>query len=75
VDRGEKADRNVEAEIEIPEIAAMRTTDIAGALAVQSRAREQFERHFEAGLTVVGYRRGASGGVFELGRIRMHATE
>lgn len=70
VDRGEKADRNVEAEIEIPEIAAMRTSDIAGALAVQSRAREQFERHFEAGLTVVGYRRGASGGVFELGRIR-----
>ena len=75
VDRGEKADRHVEAEIEIPEIAAIRTTDIAAALAVQSRAREQFERHFEAGLTVVGYRRGASGGVFELGQFRMHANK
>jgi predicted GNAT superfamily acetyltransferase len=72
VERGEKADKRVEAEVEIPaEIAAMRTRDVAGALAIQSHAREQFERHFAAGLTVVGYRRGAGGGVFELGRFRV----
>jgi predicted GNAT superfamily acetyltransferase len=72
VDCGEKAARNVDVEVEIrAEIAAMRTTDIAGALAIQSRAREQFERHFESGLTVVGYRRAANGGVFELGLFRL----
>lgn len=76
VERGEKADRKVEAEVEIPaEVAAMRTSDVAGALAVQSRAREQFERHFEAGLTVLGYRRAASGGVFELGQFRVRANK
>jgi predicted GNAT superfamily acetyltransferase len=75
VERGEKADREVEAEVEIPaEVAVMRTRDIAGALAIQSRAREQFERHFEAGLTVLGYRRAANGGVFELGQFRMPAN-
>ena len=65
-----KPDLRVEQTIEVPaEIAALRTGDPDKAEAIQTRVREQFQRYFADGLTVIGYRRCEAGGSFELARV------
>ncbi len=59
----------VEARISIPAaIAAIRANDNARARAIQKQVSEEFLRHFENGLAVIGFERSAETGSYLLGR-------
>jgi predicted GNAT superfamily acetyltransferase len=69
VDRGETVARLAETTIEVPaQIDQWRRQDIEKARQAQDRIRNQFQQLLASGVGVVGYRRTAGGGVFELGR-------
>ncbi len=69
VDRGETVEHRSQASIEVPaEIDAWRRQDVEKARQAQQRIREQFQQLLTGGPGVVGYRRTAAGGMFEVGR-------
>jgi predicted GNAT superfamily acetyltransferase len=69
VERGETILKKVDAIVAVPlEIADLKTKDVDRAREIQLRIGEEFQRHFEAGLAVIGYRRTDKDGLFELGR-------
>ena len=60
----------VAATIEVPsEIAELRETDAGKAREIQTRVRQQFQRHLADGLTVVGYQISNTAGVFQLAKL------
>jgi predicted GNAT superfamily acetyltransferase len=70
VDRGETVERRSEASVEVPaEIDQWRRQDVEQARQAQDRIRTEFQQLLARGLGVVGYRRTASGGAFEFGRV------
>ncbi len=59
----------VEARIEIPAaIYEIRSADVPQALRIQSEATDNFERYFEAGLSVIGFERTAEHGAYLFGK-------
>jgi predicted GNAT superfamily acetyltransferase len=69
VERGETILKKVDAIVAVPlEIADLKTKDVDRAREIQLRIGEEFQRHFEAGLAVIGYRRTDKDGLFVLGR-------
>jgi predicted GNAT superfamily acetyltransferase len=68
VDRDESLEKEVETNIAIPEeIGELRSRDPEAAAKIQEQVREEFQRLLDQGLAVIGYRRNADGGLFELG--------
>lgn len=69
VDRGETVEHRVEATVEVPaQIEQWRREDMDKARQTQDAIRARFQQLLADGLGVVGYRRTAAGGEFELGR-------
>jgi predicted GNAT superfamily acetyltransferase len=69
VDRGERVESRAEAAIEVPaQIDQWRQNDIEKARQTQDGIRHAFQHLLGSGLGVVGYRRSAEGGSFQLGR-------
>ena len=65
---GDAAPREVTARVELPAgIEKIRGADPARARAVQQAAADQLQRHFAAGLTAVGFERGAATAAYLLG--------
>ncbi len=66
----EIADRRIEQTIQIPiAIDDWRSNDPEKARSIQTRVREEFQKHFGEGLAVIGYERNEQGGAFQLGRL------
>jgi predicted GNAT superfamily acetyltransferase len=69
VERGETVEHRMETTIEVPgEIDLWRRQDVERARQAQEHIRTRFQQLLAEGLGVVGYRRTAAGGAFELGR-------
>jgi predicted GNAT superfamily acetyltransferase len=67
--KGEAPKRTIEARIEVPaEIATIRREDPKRAREIQQSIGEQFQRHFHAGLAVIGFERSEQTGAYLLGK-------
>jgi predicted GNAT superfamily acetyltransferase len=67
--KGETPQRTIEARIEVPaEIATIRSEEPKRAREIQRSIGEQFQRHFRAGLAVIGFERSEQKGAYLLGK-------